>query len=175
MKVHLLGASSSPDCAHFGLRRAADDGEDEFGADAATFIRKNFYVDDGLKSVPTVSEAVHLIEASQGMCEKACLRLHKIVSNKKEVLEAIPAEDHAKGIKNLNLAVDPLPIERALGIIWCVERDSFRFRIELRDRPLTRRGVLSVVGSIYNPNGYLAPVTLKGKQILQQMCKDKLD
>ena len=101
--------------------------------------------------------------------------MHKIVSNKKEVLEAIPAEDHAKGIKELNLAVDPLPIERALGVMWCVESDSFRFRIELRDCPLTRRGVLSVVGSIYDSNGYLAPVTLKGKQILQQMCKDKLD
>ena len=35
--------------------------------------------------------------------------------------------------------------------------------------------MLSVVGSIYDPNGYLAPVTLKGKQILQEMCKDKLD
>ncbi|XP_068691203.1 uncharacterized protein [Montipora foliosa] len=175
MKAHLFGASSSPGCAHFGLRRAADDGEEEFGADAATFIRKNFYVDDGLKSVPTVSEAIHLIKASQGICEKACLRLHKIVSNKKEVLEAIPAEDHAKGIKELNLAVDPLPIERALGVMWCVESESFRFRTELRDRPLTRRGVLSVVGSIYDPDGYLAPVTLKGKQILQQMCKDKLD
>ena len=34
--------------------------------------------------------------------------------------------------------------------------------------------MLSVVGSIYDSNGYLAPVTLKGKQILQQMCKDKL-
>ena len=35
--------------------------------------------------------------------------------------------------------------------------------------------MLSVVGSIYDPNGYLAPVTIKGKQILQQMCKDKLN
>ena len=41
MEPHLFGASSSPGCAHFGLRRAADDGEEEFGADAATFIRKN--------------------------------------------------------------------------------------------------------------------------------------
>ena len=39
--------------------------------------------------------------------------------------------------KELNLAVDPLPIERALGMMWCVENDSFWFRIELRDRPLT--------------------------------------
>ena len=124
MNAHLFGASSSPGCAHFGLRRPADDGQEEFGADAATFIRKNFYVDSGLKSVPTVSEAIHLIKASQGICEKAFLTLHKIVSNKKEVLEALPAEDHAKGIKELNLAVDPLPIERALGVRWRVESDS---------------------------------------------------
>jgi len=71
--------------------------------------------------------------------------------------------------------VDPLPIEHALGVIWCVEDDSFQFRIELKDRPFTRRGVLSTVSSIYDPNGFVAPETLKGKQILQQMCGDKLD
>ena len=139
MKVHLFGASSSPGCADFGLKRAAN---------------------DGLKSVPTVPEAIQLIKASQAICDKAGLRLHKIVSNKKEVLEAIPVEDHAKGIKELNLAVDPLPIKRALGVL-CVENNSFQFRIELRDRPLTRRGVLSTVGSIYDPNGSISPVTLK--------------
>ena len=175
MKVHLFGASSSPGCANFGLKRAADDGEEEFGTEAAVFIRKNFYVDDGLESVPTVPEAILLIKASQAICNKAGLRLHKIVSNKKEVLEAIPAEDHAKGIKELNLDVDPLPLERALGVTWCAENDSFRFRIELRDRPFTRRGVLSTIGSIYDPNGYIGPVTLKGKQILQRMCRDTLD
>ena len=42
IKVHLFGAASSPGCANFGLRRAADDGEDEFGTDAAEFIRKEF-------------------------------------------------------------------------------------------------------------------------------------
>ena len=57
MKVHLFGAASSPGCANFGLKRAADDGEDEFGTEAANFIRNDFYVDDGLKSVPTVQEA----------------------------------------------------------------------------------------------------------------------
>ena len=34
---------------------------------------------------------------------------------------------------------------------------------------------VSTTGSIYDPNGSLAPVTLRGKQTLQQMCKDKLD
>jgi len=82
MTVHLFGASSSPGCANFGLRRAADYGEQDFGADAAAFIRKNIYVDNGLKSVATVPEAIELIKASQAICDKAGLRLHKITGRK---------------------------------------------------------------------------------------------
>ena len=41
--------------------------------------------------------------------------------------------------------------------------------------PFNQKRRLSIVGPIYDPNGYLAPVTLKGKQILRQMCQDKLD
>ena len=175
MKVHLFGATSSPGCANFGLKRAADDGENDFGREAASFIRDDFYVDDGLKSVPTVEKAVALIKASKGICAKAGLKLHKIMSNSRKVLERAPLEERAHGVKELDLDVDPLPLERALGVMWCVENDSFKFRIELRDRPSTRRGILSTVSSIYDPSGYVAPVTLKGKQILQQMCKDKLD
>ena len=32
--------------------------------------------------------------------------------------------------------------------MWCAESGSFRFRIELHDRPLTRRVVLSTTGPI---------------------------
>ncbi len=75
-KVHLFGASSSPGFANFGLKRAADDGEHEFGKEAAEFKRRDFFVDDGLKSVPTVEEAVTLIKASQGICAKAGLKVY---------------------------------------------------------------------------------------------------
>jgi hypothetical protein len=44
MKVHLFGAVSSPGCANFGLKRAADEGEDKFGEDAAEFIRRVQYL-----------------------------------------------------------------------------------------------------------------------------------
>ncbi|XP_041458034.1 uncharacterized protein LOC121410188 [Lytechinus variegatus] len=175
MKVHLFGATSSPGCANFGLKRAADDGEEEFGSEAANYIRKEFYVDDGLKSVSTSEEAVALLKSAQGICEKAGLRLHKIMSNKKEVLEKFTTDDMSKGLADLNLDIDPLPLERALGVVWCVESDSLQFRIELNDRPLTRRGVLSTVCSIYDPNGFASPVTLHGKQILQSLCRSKID
>ncbi len=71
----------------------------------------------------TVEEAVMLIKASQGICAKAGLKLHKIVSNSRDVLQEFPAEERAKCIKDLDLRADTLPIERALGITWCVEND----------------------------------------------------
>ena len=102
------------------------------------------------------------------------MKLHKIISNNKEVLKAIPAEERAKDVKDFDFETDHLPMERALAVTWCVENGHFKFIIELRDRPLTRRGTLTV-SSIYDPNGFVGPVTLKGKQILQQMRRDGQD
>ena len=169
MKVHLFGAASSPGCANFGLKRAADDGEQEFGKEAANFVRRDFYVDDGLKSVETSEEAISLIRNSQAICAKAGLKLHKIMSNKRDVLKEVAKEDRAEVARNIDLKIDPLPTERVLGVSWCVENDSFNFKIEFSDRPCTRRGILSTVSSIYDPLGFAAPVVLKGKQILQQL------
>lgn len=171
MKVHLFGAKSSPGCANFGLKKIAIDNREEFGEEASNFITNDFYVDDGLRSFQTAEEAVQLIEKARSICQKGNLRLHKLVSNSREVMESIPKSEHAKEIKNLDLNFDDLPIERALGIEWCVESDHFQFRLMLKDKPMTRRGILSTVASVYDPLGCLAPFILIGKRILQEMCR----
>lgn len=175
MTVHLFGATSSPGCANFGFKRIAEDYQGEFGIEAAEFIRRDFYVDDGLKSVSDVSEAIDLIDKTKSLCAVAGLRLHKFVSNNKDVIQHLDPEDRAKDLKDINLALDKLPVERTLGILWCIESDSFQFRVVLKDCPLTRRGILSTVCSMYDPLGFISPVILKGKQILQEMCADNLD
>ena len=76
-------------------------------------------------------------------------------------------------MKTLDLSYDDLPIERALGVQWCVESDTFRFRITIKDKPLTRRGILSIISSIYDPLGFAAPFALKTKKLLQDLCKDE--
>jgi hypothetical protein len=45
----------------------------------------------------------------------------------------------------------------------------------LKDKPLTRRGVLSTISSIYDPIGMAAPILLPGKKIFQELCRDKVD
>lgn len=63
-----------------------------------------------------------------------------------------------------------MPVERALGVQWCIETDSFEFKIQLQEKRLNRRGILSMVSSIYDPLGTMAPVILPAKQILQELC-----
>ena len=79
---------------------------------------------------------------------------------------SVPPEERAKEMKNLDLSIDKLPIERALGVHWCIESDAFKFRIELKDKPCTRRGILATISKIFDPLGLIAPVILVGKQIL---------
>ena len=175
MNVHLFGAVSSPAVANYSLHKTAETGRAEFGDKAADFLCRHFYVDDGLTSVPTISEAIELIENSQGLCASAKLRLHKFASNRKDVLEALPKDDRARDLKDLDLRHDALPVQRSLGTYWCIESDTLGFRIELKDKPLSRRGILSTISSVYDPLGIVSPVILTGKQILQDLCRQKVD
>eukprot|EP00794_Sanderia_malayensis_P004021 gene4021-4570_t len=133
-------------------------------------LKRNFYVDDMLKSKECSSSSIALIS---NVCASGGFNLTKFASNDKEVLESIPQDARSKEVKKCDLAVDNLPAERALGVYWCVENDTLGFRIELNDKPLTRRGVLSSISSIYDPLGVAAPFLLQGRKILQQLCSDK--
>ena len=175
MTVHLFGAVSSPGCANFGLNKAADDGEAEFGTAAANFVRHNFYVDDGITSVPTVEEGVKLVKNTVQLCASKGLRLHKFVSNSSDVLETVAPKERAIEAESLRLDHEQHMIERTLGLEWCVRQDCFQFKIVLKDRPPTRRGILSTVYSLYDPLGFLSPVILVGRQILQEICKQHHD
>ncbi len=64
-----------------------------------------------------------------------------------------------------------MPQERTLGIQWERESDCFKFKVQLKNQPATRRGILSTVASVYDPLGLIAPVLLNGKRTLQEVCK----
>jgi len=170
MTVHLFGATSSPACANFALRRSADENEQEHSCTVTNTLKKNFYVDDLLKSTQTEDEAIELAGKVKDVCASGGFKLTKFIGNTERIIESIPADDRAENVKNITLGQDKLPIERALGVHWCIESDAFKFRIELKDNPCTRRGILSTISSIYDSLGFIAPVTLVGKKILQDIA-----
>jgi len=119
--------------------------------------------------IESAQQAKDLIQRAREICEKGGLRLHKSVSNDCQVLESVPKSKRAVDVI-LNLPSEQLPIERVLVVQWSVGLDCFKFCIILKDQPLTRRGVLATVASVYDPHGFLAPLVLRAKKILQEIC-----
>lgn len=161
MRVHVFGNRPSPAVAIFRLRKATKETEGQYGSDAMHFIERVFYVDDALKSFPTEAEAIDVLRRAQKMLAQSNIRLHKIASNRPEVMNAFPVEDRAKDIKNLDLAEDEIPVQRSLGVSWNVSSDTFTFQVPQTQKPFTRRGVFSAINSLFDPLGFLAPVTRK--------------
>ncbi|TWW62354.1 hypothetical protein D4764_04G0010010 [Takifugu flavidus] len=106
--------------------------------------------------------------AELSLLAKGGFRLTKWPCNSRKLLNSIPEDERAQGFQDLDLDEDSLPMERALGIQWCAESDQFRFN--LKDQPHTRRGLLSLVSSIFDLLGFLAPVILPAKRILLDLC-----
>ncbi|VDI74707.1 Hypothetical predicted protein [Mytilus galloprovincialis] len=175
MNVHLFGATSSPSCVNFALRQTSEDCNGQFNDEVINTVLRNFYVDDCLKSTKNVSEAVCLVQDLQSLLSRGGFRIAKWISNNREVMRSIPISDMAVGIKDLHLDQDTLPIDRALGIQWCAETDTFWFKISVKEQPKTRRGILSMVSSVYDHLGFLAPFVLRAKMILQELCRLRLD
>ncbi|XP_048587702.1 uncharacterized protein LOC125570270 [Nematostella vectensis] len=157
MVVHLFGAKSSPSCASFALRKTAEDNKADFPKQVSETARRNFYVDDCLKSVATQEEAKKLVLDLTTLLARGGFRLTKWMSNSREVVSSIPNDERAPSMKNRDLNLDGLPVDKALGMCWDVEQDTFFFRSLKEMNANTRRGILSVVSSLYDPLGIVAP------------------
>ena len=67
--------------------------------------------------------------------------------------------------------LEDLPIDCALGTQWDVEADTLSFRVKEKPVPDTRRGILSLTSSLYDPLGFAAPLILPAKVLLQELCR----
>ncbi|XP_072177022.1 uncharacterized protein [Diadema setosum] len=175
MLVHLFGATSSPSCSNYALKRIAKDNQGCAREAVLDAIENDFYVDDFLKSVPTQEEGITLVKEMKQVLAEGGFKLTKWSSNNREVLNSIPKEDHAVEIKDLDLKKEILPTERALDVQWDPEKDRLGFKLKEKSRKATRRNILSVMSSVYDPFGIAAPYVLKAKMILQELCQAKLD
>ncbi|VDI11883.1 Hypothetical predicted protein [Mytilus galloprovincialis] len=60
-------------------------------------------------------------------------------------------------------------MQRSLGLYWNLQNDSFTYRVSLEEKPFSKRGILSVVNSLYDPLGFIAPVVILGKLLLREL------
>ena len=167
MTVHLFGATSSPSCCSYALKKTAEDNKQDFSKQVIDTVNRDFYVDDCLKSLPMKEEAVNLVEELPVLLSRGGFRLTKWLSNEREVLSHMPDNERAPCV---SLQLEHLPKDKALGVQWNTEMDSLGFR-NGNLKAETRRGILSFVASVYDPLGLVAPVVLPAKRMLQELCR----
>ena len=129
-------------------------------------------MDDRLRSVNDEQAAIELIQGLSEAYAHRGFNLNEFISNSRAVLQSVPPEKRSKEARDLDLGSERLPVERALGVQWCVDSDVFR--IVLNNKPPTRRGILSVGSLIYDPLGFAAPFTLPARKILQDVCREEM-
>ena len=170
MLAHIFGASCSPTCCSYGLKRTGRDNEKDYDAMTYESVIKDFYMDDLLKSVASIEAAIKLALETTSMLKRSGFRLCKFVSNSKAVLEALPPSDVSpSALVNL----DGEKMERALGVLWDPKNDILTFTAKLKENAPTKRGIQGATYSLFDPAGLLAPFTLKPKLLMQILWKLK--
>ena len=174
MTVHLFGAKSSPSCATFCLRQTAEKFGKYFDPCVAAIELNNFYVDDCLFSIETEEVAISIVNNLRSLLLKGGYKLTKRLSTSSQVMQAIPDEEKSKSVRNAIPPSVPLSCHRILGVSWDVKTDEFYVSVELPKLPCTKRGILSVTNSLYDPLGFVTPVVLNARLVYSEACTEKL-
>ena len=170
---HIFGNTSSPSIAITGLRIAASsllENNDPNSFLAYRYLTENIYMDDGVSSADTAQQAIDIINKSKEALSVYNIRLHKVLSNDPKVLSAFPSSDIDDDVFDLKNFTQT---HRTLGIAWNFKLDVFSMQPNIPDRPFTRRGLLSVVNSIFDPMGFASPVVLEGKLLQREIIPSK--
>ncbi|XP_054284698.1 uncharacterized protein LOC129001444 [Macrosteles quadrilineatus] len=157
------GLSSSPFHAIRTLHQLADDEGGSFPA-AAKVLRDNTYVDDIICGAHTLNEAKQLRDQLIELLARGGFELRKWTSNCPEILQDLP-QDHLE--TPVFLEATNHPHFAILGLHWSPISDCFTYNLSLPDGPPTKRSVLSIIARIFDPTGFLSPVTMWAKTLMQ--------
>jgi transposase InsO family protein len=180
MKVLIFGAACSPCCAQEARNKNAEEFKEEFPIAANAIMRKH-YVDDYLDSFDTHEEAIMV---QQQICEihsKGGFKLCNWLSNSMAVIKAIPQDLRASNFKSLDMS--EVKTERVLGLFWKPDQDIITFSLSYLKAQVdimqgkkipTKRSILSLFMSIYDPLGFLSILSIKARMILQSVWRSKI-
>ena len=140
-------------------------------------VLENFYMDDCLKSVDSKEKAIRMSDELSQLLKKGGFNLTKWLSNNDRIISNFVLEKRAKVYLDLKEAKSIL--HPVLGVRLNVEEDSFQIDVNVKDKPLIRRGVLSQVSAVFDPLGFAAPIILKlvicwSNWILNLICPSEL-
>ncbi|XP_059223173.1 uncharacterized protein LOC131996978 [Stomoxys calcitrans] len=162
-----FGINCAPFLAIRTLLQLASDSETEFPK-VASILRKETYVDDILSGGFTIEETIEARNDLIAVLKSAGFPLKKITANAPELLSHLPPED----LYDMDLLkLYESSSTKTLGIKWNALTDCFSYAsipIEKKSQA-TKRQVLSTVAKLFDPAGWITPVIIRSKILMQQL------
>ena len=171
-KVMIFGNRTSPACANFGIQFAAGSNIGMSKPSSSQLLQDNMYVDDLVASKDTVDDAVEALTGCVDILAHYNIRLHKFSASDKRILHQFPETEWA----STDVTIQPGEYDaRVLGIRWCSENDTLSLSSTVPTRPFTKRGLLAVIHSVYDPLGWCSPCLLTAKLLQREIMPAKRD
>ncbi|XP_074034243.1 uncharacterized protein [Leptinotarsa decemlineata] len=170
LQVMMFGASCSPYSPQYVKNLNAKQSK---YPELIKDVERNFYVDDYLDFYDTVQEALSKIERIIELHKNGGFDIVNWSSNSPLVISKYGNEHVEKYFNKSSL-------DRILGVWWDVKSDSFTIKVDYHKVPKeitdgtvipTKRQVLQLVMSIFDPLGFLTFLSIKGKIILQAIWR----
>ncbi|XP_055858724.1 uncharacterized protein LOC129921088 [Episyrphus balteatus] len=161
------GTSSAPFLAIRCLQYLAEINVERFSQGAAV-LKSDFYVDDMLTGADDLDTLCQKRNEVVSILSTAGLELSKWNSNHVALIEEATPKDIKLTESNLT---------STLGISWNPRADEFIFSYKPNRvyTKYTKRSILSLSSSLFDPMGLLSPIIIRAKILLQQLWIEKFD
>ncbi|UYV71900.1 hypothetical protein LAZ67_9000991, partial [Cordylochernes scorpioides] len=166
------GLSCAPYLAMRTLHHLARDKVSTFPV-ASKIVQTDFYVDDLLSGADKIEEATCQIREVNNLLSSAGFSLRKWRSNVPEVLSGL--SEQVEDRHNL-WDFESDSCVKILGIFWNPSLDIFQILVnDIPEQTNSKRHLLSHISRIFDPIGWLSPVIIRLKILLQSLWKQQLN
>ena len=192
----VFGVSSSP----FLLNATLQHHLDLYAASHPEVVERlleSLYVDDVVSGAQDEDQAETFYLKSKQILREGGFNLRKFVTNSKSLQQRIDdcegvttheipphtvshlEESYTKSMLGTTQPNQPGE-QKVLGVRWDVAKDQFCFGFTdiahcAAESEPTKRNLISIVGRFYDPIGFLAPIVIKFKILLQELSERKID
>ena len=146
MTVHLFGKNDSHCVANYGLKKCAKDQSNNFDTKTVDCVEKAFYMDDFVKSNDSETYLLKLSKKLIEMLSNCSFRLTKCLCNSSIIMLSPLQSELFLKYNSFNERI----VERSLGILWDINKNSFKLNLITKEFFDTKRGVLSCLCLIFD-------------------------
>lgn len=164
-----FGVTSSPFLSLRIVKQLIQDESDLF-PEVIEYVQRDMFMDDLLVSLPNIDIAIKLQPQLVEFFKAGSFEMVKWISNSVKVLSHIPIEMQSPTVVEFDKSYF-----KVLGLQYTPSSDDFNFKIQEINGICTKRTMLSVVSRIFDPLGFLSPISLFIKLLIKKLWEIKWD